>query len=283
MPIVSILAAWAAVQAAAPPTIPAPEIAKVIARFTAAEARQGVAVDDRYFYAIDNNAIGKYDKRTGKAVAHWQGDRRLYPHINSCDIERGELVCAASNHPGVPMASVVEIFDTATLKHVRSIALPPYPGSLTWIERHDDSWYALFANYDAGHGGEPGHDHRWTLLMRLDDQFRPLQSWHFPDDMLDRFAPMSCSGGSWNSDGLLYVTGHTRPELYAVRLPEAGTVLDHVATITLPSSGQAFDWDPVRPRVMWTIDRDTHNVIASAIPPIDGDGVRSRRPAASVK
>lgn len=258
---------------AAPAVLAATPAATVIARFPAAEARQGVAVDERYFYAIDNNAIGKYDKRTGKAVAHWRGDRRLYPHINSCVVEARQLVCAASNHPAVPMASSVEIFDAATLKHSRSIALPPYPGSLTWIERHDGSWYALFANYDAGHGGEPGHDHRWTLLMRLDDQFRPLQSWHFPDALLDRFAPMSCSGGSWNRDGLLYVTGHTRPELYALRLPEAGTVLELVATIRLPGSdGQAFGWDPGQPRVLWSIDRASHSVIASRIPAVAACG-----------
>jgi hypothetical protein len=246
----------------------APVPAAVVARWQAPEARQGVAVDTRYVYAIDNDRIGKYDKATGRAVAHWRGDPALYPHINSCVVDQGKLVCAASNHPAVPMASSVEIFEAATLEHVRSVALPPYPGSLTWIEWHDGSWYALFANYDPGHGGEPGHDHRWTLLMRLDDQFRALQSWHFPDDLLARFAPMSCSGGSWNADGLLYVTGHTRAELYALRLPKAGTVLKHVATLALPSGGQAFNWDPDRPRLLWTIDRSTHEVIASRIPAV---------------
>ena len=33
-----------------------------IGRFGAAEARQGVAVDERHFYAISNRRIGKYDK-----------------------------------------------------------------------------------------------------------------------------------------------------------------------------------------------------------------------------
>lgn len=243
--------------------------AAAISRWPAVEARQGVAVDAHYFYAIDNNRIGKYDKKTGQAVAHWQGDPKLYPHMNSCVVEEAKLVCAASNHPGVPMASSVEFFDTRTLEHLSTVALPPYPGSLTWIERHDGSWYALFANYDAGgHGGEPGHDHRWTLLMQLDDQFRALRSWRFPEELLERFAPMSCSGGSWNRDGMLYVTGHNRAELYALRLPDAGTVLEHVATIALPTGGQAFNWDPERPRVLWTIDRASHSVIASTIPAV---------------
>ena len=241
-------------------------VARPVGTWPAAEARQGVAADAHYFYAIDNNRIGKYDKGTGRPIAHWQGDPKLYPHMNSCVVQQRRLVCAASNHPSVPMASSVEVFDTATLKHIGSTALPPYRGSLTWIERHDGSWYALFANYDAAHGGELGHDHRWTLLIQLDDQFRALRSWHFPDDLLERFAPMSCSGGSWNRDGLLYVTGHNRAELYAMRLPEAGTVLEHVATIALPSGGQAFSWDPVNPRLLWTIDRASRSVVASQIP-----------------
>jgi hypothetical protein len=235
-------------------------------RWTAEEARQGVAVDERYFYAISNNAIGKYDKKSGQRVAHWEGERRLYPHMNSCVADHGQLICAASNHPGVPMASAVEFFDTATLRHVRTVALPPVSGSLTWIEPHGDGWFAAFANYDEGHGGEPGHDHRWSLLVQMDEHFRILNSWHFPADILASFAPMSCSGGSWGDDGLLYVTGHDRAEMYVLRLPEAGTVVEHVATIPLPTGGQAFAWDRAAPRRVWTIDRKTRSVVTSDLP-----------------
>lgn len=255
-----------------PPPAPtaAPELAPAapVARWTADEARQGVAVDARYFYPMTNNRIGKYDKKTGKRVASWEGPRALYPHMNSCLVDGAQLVCAASNYPAVPMASAVEFFDTATLKHVRSVALPPLPGSLTWIERRGKDWYAGLANYPGDHGGEPGHDHRWTVLVRLDAEFRPTGMWHFPESVLARFAPMSCSGGSWGDDGLLYVTGHDRPELYALRLPEAGTVLEHVATIPLPTGGQAFSWDRSSARVLWSLDRKTKNVVASRIPAV---------------
>lgn len=252
--------------AAAVPTL-AP--ATVVARWTAEEARQGVAVDARYFYAISNNRIGKYDKRNGGRVAQWEGSRALFPHMNSCTVDDRQLVCAASNYPAVPMASAIEFFDTGTLRHIRSIALPPLPGSLTWIERRGTEWFAGLANYPDGRGGEPGHDHRWTLLVRLDAAFRPIGSWHFPDSVLARFAPMSCSGGSWGADGLLYVTGHDLPELYAMRLPKAGTVLDHVATIPLPTGGQAISWDRSTPRLLWSLDRATKQVVASTITPVD--------------
>lgn len=234
-----------------------------VASWPAEEAEQGVAVDARYFYAIDDSAIGKYDKRTGARVARWMGDRRLYPHMNSCVVDGSRLICAASNYPDVPMASVVEIFDTATLRHVRSVALPPIAGSLTWIERRGSDWYGGFANYSEGRGGEPGHDHRWTVLVRFDAHFRATGSWHFPETVLARFAPRSCSGGSWGADGLLYVTGHDRPEMYALRLPEAGTVLEHVATIAIPTPGQAFSWDRSKPGTFWSIDRGGKRVVVS--------------------
>ena len=254
-------------QDAAPPISVFPA-ATVVARWEAEEARQGVAVDARHFYAISNNRIGKYDRRTGKRVDAWEGPRRLFPHMNSCVVDGRQLVCAASNYSKVPMASAVEFFDTVTLKHIRSVALPPMPGSLTWIERHGRDWYAGLANYPEGRGGEAGRDHRWTLLVRMDAEFRPTGSWHFPETVLDRFAPMSNSGGSWGPDGLLYVIGHDRPELYALKLPEAGTVLEHVATIPIVTNGQAFVWDRGPGRTIWSIDRASKSVVASTVPAV---------------
>jgi len=40
------------------------------------------------------------------------------------------------------------------------------------------------------------------------------------------------------------VTGHDRPELYALRVPDLGGVLEHVATIAIPTDGQAIAWNP---------------------------------------
>jgi len=249
----------------APATLPS---ATVIARWAAEEAKQGVAVDAHHFYAITNNRIGKYDKTTGKRVAAWEGEKRLFRHMNSCVVDGRELVCAASNHPSVPMSSSAEFFDTETLRHIRTVALPPLPGSLTWLERRGEDWFAGIANYDDGHGGEPGHDHRWTTLLKLDSRFRPVGSWRFPEPLLALFAPMSNSGGSWGDDGFLYVTGHDRPELYVLSLPEAGSVLEHVATIPLPTGGQAFSWDRSARRVIWSIDRATRLVTSSRVPEV---------------
>jgi hypothetical protein len=250
---------------ARPPTL-AP--ARVVHEWPTEEARQGAAADARYVYAVNNNQIGKYDKATGRRVARFEGERRLFPHMNSCLVDGAELICAGSNYPAVPQASVIEIFDTATLHHRRSIALAPFPGSLTWIERRGTTWFAMFANYPADRGGEGGRDYRWTTLVELDASFRALRSWHLPESILSRLAPMSVSGGSWGADGLLYITGHDAPELYVLRLPTAGTVLEHVATVPLPTEGQAFAWDRSRRRTIVTITRKDRRIVASVVPDV---------------
>lgn len=245
---------------------PSPPPSPVTLRLTAPEANQGAASDGTHIYAIDNDRIGKYRIATGKRVAQWQGERRLFPHMNSCTVAGHELVCAASNYPAVPQTSAVEFFDTASLRHLRTVSLGFGPGSLTALDRHGGKWWAVFANY-AGKGGEPGRDYRYTLLVRMDDQFRQEAAWTFPPAVLTRFAPFSCSGASWSRDGRLYATGHDRPELYELALPEAGSTLELRRTIGIATPGQAIDWDPIQPNRLWSIDRAKNEIVASQIPP----------------
>ena len=106
---------------------------EVVRAWRAAEARQGVAVDDAAFYAIDNSAIGKFDRASGRKLASWKGDARKFRHLNSCAIVKTELVCANSNYPQTPMRSSVEVFDRASLGHLRTIDLGKQDGSLTFI------------------------------------------------------------------------------------------------------------------------------------------------------
>lgn len=237
-------------------------LVEVERRIAAPEARQGAASDGRFVYAIDNQRIGKYRIADGRRVASWSGDPRRFPHLNSCTLVARELVCASSNYPALPQASSVEFFDAATLRHVRSVSLGLRPGSLTVIDRYQDKWWAVLANYD-GRGGQPGRDHRSTLLVKMDDAFRQEQAWTFPPAVLARFAPRSCSGASWTGDGRLAASGHDRPEIYLLTLPSAGTVLEHLATVPVATPGQAIDWDPRDPALLWSIDRGRGELVAS--------------------
>jgi hypothetical protein len=256
--------------AAAVAQAPVDSAAVEVLRMPAEEARQGVVADERHVYAIANSQIGKYDRKSFQRVARWEGDPALFRHMNSCRLLRAEIVCAASNYPEVPMASSIEWFDTRRMAHVRSRSLGPGRGSLTWLDWHDGSWWACFANY-AGRGGEAGRDHRLTKLVRYSPDFAEQGAWLFPEAVLERFAPYSSSGGAWGPDGILYVTGHDRPEMYALKLPDAGSRLQLVTTIALPTPGQAIAWDP-RGRLLWSIDRAGRAVVASRIPALPGPG-----------
>ena len=236
-------------------------------RWKAPEARQGVAVDDRHFYAVVNTRIAKYDKRTGRKVAEWVGDRLRITHLNSCAIIQRQLVCAHSNFPEVPMTSSVEIFDPGTMRHVRSIPLGMGTGSLTWVERRGERWWAGFANYDSK-GGEPGRNHRFTQIVIFDDQWRRVGGYRLPDSVLERFAPLSNSGGSWGEDGLLYLTGHDAQEIYVLREPGEGGTLEHVATVAAPLDGQAWAWDRSQPRTLYGITRGQGEVVVIQMPPV---------------
>jgi hypothetical protein len=248
---------------------PAPVLApaEVIKRIPAAEASQGVAVDATHFYAISNSRIGKYDKATGAKVAEWRGDPVEFAHMNSCTLIEGLLVCAASNYPQLPMASSVEFFDPVKMEHVRSVPLGTGVGSLTWVEKRGAVWWAAFANYDE-HGAELGRTHRDTSVVLFDADWRRIGGYAFPPFVLWRFSPSSSSGGGFGPDGLLYVTGHDLPEVYALRVPQAGAVLRHVATIPLQFEGQAIDWDESQPGVLYGISRPNREAVVVRVPAV---------------
>jgi hypothetical protein len=231
-----------------------------IAEFPAAEANQGVGVDHQHFYAMDNYAIGKYDKRTGKLVKKWQGDKKgLILHLDSAMLMDGKLYAAHSNYPQWPMTSSLEIFDAETLEHVGTHSFGIQWGSLTWVDWHNGHWWMTFANYDRllGPGRTPyGHKVN-TAVIQFTRDFRPLQSWTLPKAILDKFEDMSNSGGSWGPDGYLYLTGHDPAELYRMRLPKAGSVLELVDIIPMNIRGQGIAWDRSERGVIYGIIRAT--------------------------
>lgn len=236
-------------------------------RFRAPEAHQGVAVDDLHFYAINNSHIAKYEKRTGRRVAEWKGEPGgPIVHLNSCVVLATELVCAHSNFPGVPMLSSIETWNPATLQHTGSHSLGIYEGSLTWAIRKDGDWWLNFAHYGTA-SGTPGRGPEWTTLVRFDSDWNRKASFAYPVRLIENFAPHSSSGGNWGPDGLLYVTGHDEPELYVLRLPRMGSVLEWVETIPAPISGQAWVFDPTDPDLLWGIQRRSGEVVVSRLRP----------------
>ena len=245
--------------------------AQEIARFPAEQADQGVGVDECCLYAVDNRAIGRYDKHTGAPLAVWQdGETGPFIHLDSAMVRRGRLYAAHSNYSQVPMTSSIEVWNTDTLTHVRSQSLGIAFGSATWVDFHAGQRYVGFANY-GDRGGTPGHDARWTQVVRFDRQWRFDGAWVFPPEVLARFATednpgRSNSGGSFGPDGLLYVTGHDRPEVYGMALPEAGSVLVWKKLVQGTTPGQGIAWDRSRPGILVGVDRDRKELVTYRVP-----------------
>ena len=251
----------AALLALGPATEPsAAPVLEQSAEFAVPEANQGVGVDARYFYAVDNFTIGKYDKQSGKRVRKWQGDQqRPIVHLDSAMLNDGKLYAAHSNYPQWPMTSSLEIFDAETMTHIGSHSFGIQWGSLTWVDWHEGYWWMVFANYDRLLGpGKTPYGHKLnTVMVQFTRDFRPLQSWTLPKAILDKFEDMSNSGGSWGPDGFLYLSGHDPAELYRMRLPKAGSVLELVDVIPMNIRGQGIAWDRSQPGVIYGIVRAT--------------------------
>jgi hypothetical protein len=231
-----------------------------IAEFKVPEANQGVGVDARHFYAVDNTVIGKYDKATGVLVKKWQGGKSgPVLHLDSAMVMDGRLYAAHSNYPDWPMTSSLEIFDVETMEHVGTHSFGIQWGSLTWVDWHAGHWWMTFANYDRllGPGKTPYGHKANTVMVKFTKDLQPVQSWTLPKAILDRFEDMSNSGGSWGPDGDLYLSGHDPAEIYRMRLPKAGSVLELVAVLTMNIRGQGIAWDRSQPGVIYGIVRAT--------------------------
>jgi len=233
--------------------------------FITSEANQGVAVDKDFVYVIGTKEIAKYNKQTGKLVRSWKGEENgPFKHLNSGVVIDGLLYCSHSNYPNIPMTSSVEIWNAETLEHIGSHSFGIQWGSCTWVDKYDGFWWAGFAHYGKWKE-QAGTNERWTMIVKFDNQWDMIEAWVFPKEISDKFVPMSNSGGSWGPDSLLYCTGHDYGELYAMKLPIAGSVLELVEIIPIESEGQGIAWDRSDPMNIYGIIKKDRRVIVSKL------------------
>ncbi|QDT39490.1 hypothetical protein [Stratiformator vulcanicus] len=277
-----------------------------VRRYKADEATQGVAVDEKHFYAIANRRIGKYDRETGEQVASFDAEEADLPllHMNGGVCFRGLLYVAHSNFPRTPATSSIEVFGCQSLQHIKSHSLGRTDGSMTVFDiklryfTSPEGWgqyaiegFGVFAHYSenpawTGHGTRHTYIASREIFAPFLDNKKPVRLPHlrrelrratlpkaverfqsnyiFPDEVLKRFEPHSCSGGSWGPGGKhFYCTGHDRKEIYILTLPKAGSVLKHVATLDIPFPGQAIAWDRSEgnENLLWGIDRPKREVV----------------------
>src|SRR5690349_9157860 len=79
----------------------------------APEAHQAAAADERFFYAITNKVVGKYDRESGMRLALSTGPAE---HLNSGFLHKGRLYCAHSNYPKLPEKSEIKVLDRESME-----------------------------------------------------------------------------------------------------------------------------------------------------------------------
>lgn len=213
----------------------------------AIQCNQAVAVDQDSIYTISNTRIEKCDKQSGEVVAAWQADKKIaaqkhFKHLNSGAVIEDKLYCAHSRFPVAVNDCSVEIFDLegAALKHVETIPMPAKHGSLTWIDRRDDgTWWMCYAAY----GKENNSKTKLIQYSYQDGKFIEQASYNFPAEVVGKWGSMSCSGGSWGPDGLLYTTGHDHAQAHVLDVDTKGK-LNYLRTEkNMGFYGQGIAWD----------------------------------------
>lgn len=205
-------------------------------------SRQGVAVDSSYFYVINNSSISKHQKLDGRLVDFWEDEDSLIHHMNSGIIIDEKLYTVNSNYPDFPMASSLEIFDPNTLEHIDNHSFGILNGSATWLDEYAGYWFVAFAHY-TGRGSEPGKSNAWTRLVKFDREWKQLESWIFPEELVEKFESRSNSGGLILPDGRVVCTGHDNFEVYLLEFPKKGYSLIWTKTIQVGSFGQGIAYE----------------------------------------
>lgn len=211
------------------------------------EAVQGVAADDKYFYAISNKSIGKYDRKTGKALLKWKSKENI-THLNGGFIENDNLICF-HNPKG---KNSIETFNKNTLKKIQSTKIN-VDGSLTWYYPYDGTNYGVLAHYN--------DNAEKTRFCKFDDNFKVIKSWKFPKSVIRGVKPWSISGG-FMKGGCIYVSGHDKSIIYKLKHSDNYDTLIILDKIDVSSSGQgmAFHNDD-----LFTINRKNKQVIQHII------------------
>jgi hypothetical protein len=152
------------------------------------------------------------------------------------------------------------------MKHIDSHSFGINWGSLTWVDKYKDNWWAVFANYSRVFKPiqEPYGNSYNTQLIKFGDGWQFQEGFIFPEEIIEKVKPMSISGGSWGRDGYLYVTGHDLREVYKVRLPEYGSILEPIKIIPFDCQGQGIAWDRSKANnIIYSIDKEQRVVNVS--------------------
>jgi hypothetical protein len=222
---------------------------KLYRAFYAKEAHQAAAADSLYFYAINNTQIGQYERKSGELQKLVSVPGTI--HLNSGFFLDGLLYMAHSNYPQKPDQSDIRSFDPRSGNLCTVVDFGETDGSLTWLVNHQGQWWGMFAHYKENNAA--------SYLVKWDSEWQEISRFTFPKEVLRNLGTMSVSGGVAYREGFL-ITGHDDREVYYVKIPNVGTVLEYGGTFPAPFTGQGIAIDPVNGGLIG-IDRKEKKVL----------------------
>lgn len=232
---------------------------ETVQTFAAPEAKQAVAADHQFIYAIDDAQVAKYTFH-GKKMAVWKAEGQSHiKHLNSGFIMDGKLYMAHSNYPALPRVSTIEVLDTKTLQHLKTLELGEADGAANVVLWQNGHWWIIFAHY-TGAKAEPGKTTADTRLDKYDRDWKKIGSYNLPKELVAKLEPKSISGAGFGPDDLLYCTGHDLPEVYQMAIPEKGNILELRGTYPVECEGQGIAWWGKK---LYTIKRHSREVVVS--------------------
>ena len=236
---------------------------EIVKEYVVPEAKQAVAVDGNYFYVINSASITKHQKSDGKLVGDWNDSKGIIKHLNSGIIINDKLYACNSNYPESPMAGSIEVFNPEHLEHIDNHSFGIGNGSPTWLDKHNGFWYVAFAHY-TDRGSELNKNNSWTRLVKFDEEWRQIESWIFPEEIIEKFHGRSNSGGRILPDGRILCTGHDAQEIYVMQFPKMGFTLEWIKTIPMAGLGQGIDYEKVEDEFfIYGINRSEKKVVVS--------------------
>ncbi len=236
-------------------TLPFSSRWELVDSIPAPEARQAAVATDHHFFAIDNTLLGKYDRSTGALIK--QINAKGTKHLNSGYLYGEKILLAHSNYPAAVDSSDIRILDPKTMEMKVFKDFGSSEGSLTWVLEKDGFWYCLFAYYR--------DENEKTYLAKFDADWKEVDRWSFPSEVLEKIGHMSISGGVFWKSGFL-VTSHDDRELHYVKIPTSGVTLQYIATFPAPFWGQGIASDPKSGDIIG-IDRPSQQLLIGRFDP----------------
>ncbi len=228
--------------------------AGIVKTFKVKEAKQGVAIDAKHFYAISNSHIGKYKRKTGEKVL---SKSMPFKHLNGGKMIDGDLVVVNNPTGKSARSNALVWLDPTTLNVIDILQLPQIRGSLTWADWAWNKWWVCDAWY--------GKDAKKTTIYCFNEDWILEGYWRLPKQVIEEISPYSLSGGEWFGEWLC-VSGHDKPEMYVLELPTDKIHAKLLKTVPVCFDGQGFSFDRGKKHTyVWGIRRKDSVVVRCAI------------------